>query len=418
MAKALGVSLVMIGETSLTSLGVRPDYAVRVAGAHAGYVEIKAPGRGVPTVWTPNKREKIQWEKLRLLPNILYTDGYNWGLFRNGEPAGQIARLTGDIRKAGGKLAPADGEFARVVAEFLLWQPSPPTNIRQLVRAVAGLCKLLRDEVIEAIARERRGEETRRIFTELSMDWRRLLFPGLTHEEFADAFAQTVTFALLLARVDGTSFEGRSLGEIAAQLGKNHSLMGKALAVLTHEGVEGRSVVVETLKRVIDAVDWNRIGDGSGDSYLHLYEHFLDVYDSELRKASGSYYTPGPVVSFLVRFVDDILRARFGREGGFASDDVMVVDYRKRNPGGRKSSPLDHIGTEEWPAEFTTELLRLLHVLTLCVKLEPGQSDLLEQICDGPLVTVADLRESQVLPPPPVARKPPAAEPPEALTLL
>jgi hypothetical protein len=326
MAKALGVSLVMIGETSLTTLGVRPDYAVRVAGAHAGYVEIKAPGRGVPTVWTPNKREKVQWEKLQLLPNVLYTDGYNWGLFRNGEPAGQIARLTGDIRKAGGKLAPADGEFARVVAEFLLWQPSPPTNIRQLVRAVAGLCKLLRDEVIEAIARERRGEEIRRIFTELSMDWRRLLFPGLTHEEFADAFAQTVTFALLLARVDGTSFEGRSLGEIAAQLGKNHSLMGKALAVLTHEGVEGRIVVVETLKRVIGAVDWHRISDGSGDSYLHLYEHFLDVYDSELRKASGSYYTPSPVVSFLVRFVDDILRERFGREGGFASDDVMVVD--------------------------------------------------------------------------------------------
>lgn len=326
MAEALGVPVVMIGETSLASLSVRPDYAVDVAGARVGYVELKAPGRGVPTVWTPNKHEKKQWEKLRLLPNVLYTDGTLWALFRNGELIGQVARLNGDLYKAGGKLAPLDGEFARVISDFLLWKPNPPRSLRQLVRSVAGLCKLLRTEVLETIERESRGEEREKVFTELNRDWRRLLFPGLTHEEFADAYAQTVTFALLLARVDGIAFEDRSLGQIAAQLGKNHSLMGKALAVLTHDAVEGRSVVVETLKRVIGAVDWDRISDGSTNAYLYLYEHFLEVYDSELRKQSGSYYTPNEVVSFMVRFVDDILRIRFGREGGFAAEDVVVVD--------------------------------------------------------------------------------------------
>lgn len=326
MADALGVSLVMIGETSLASLGVRPDYAVNVAGARVGYVELKAPGRGVPSTWTPNKHEKAQWEKLRLLPNVLYTDGGLWALYRNGELIGQVARLNGDIRTAGSKLTPFDGEFARVISDFLLWKPNPPRNIYQLVRAVAGLCKLLRSEVTETISRERRGEEKQKVFTNLNKDWRKLLFPGLTHVEFADAYAQTVTFALLLARVDGIDFEGRGLGQIAAQLGKNHSLMGKALAVLTHDAVEGRSVVVETLKRVIGAVDWDKISDGSENSYLHLYEHFLEIYDSDLRKQSGSYYTPNEVVSFMVRFVDDILRDKFGCEGGFAADDVVVVD--------------------------------------------------------------------------------------------
>ena len=326
MAEGLGISLVMIGETSLATLGVRPDYAVDVAGARVGYVELKAPGRGVPTMWTPNKHEKNQWEKLQLLPNVLYTDGALWALYRDGELIGQVARMNGDVRKAAGKLTPLDGEFARVISDFLLWKPNPPRNLRQLVRAVARLCKLLRAEIIEAIDRERRGEERQKVFTELSQDWRKLLFPGLTHEEFSDAYAQTVTFALLLARVDGITFDGRTLGQIAAQLGKNHSLMGKALAVLTHDAVEGRSVVVETLKRVIGAVDWDKISDGSADSYLHLYEHFLDMYDSSLRRESGSYYTPNEVVSFMVRFVDDILRSKFGREGGFASDDVMVVD--------------------------------------------------------------------------------------------
>jgi len=326
MAEALGVSLVMVGETSLTSLGVRPDYAVDVAGARVGYVELKAPGRGVPTVWTPNKHEKDQWEKLRLLPNVLYIDGSLWALFRNGDLVGRVARLNGDLYKAGDKLAPLDGEFTRVISDFLLWKPDPPRSLRQLVRSVAGLCKLLRTEVLEIIDRESRGEERNKVFIELSRDWRRLLFPGLTHEEFADAYAQTVTFALLLARVEGIAFEGRSVGEIAAQLGKNHSLMGKALAVLTHDAIEGRSVVVETLKRVIGAVDWDRISDSSTNAYLYLYEHFLEVYDSELRKQSGSYYTPNEVVSFMVRFVDDILRSRFGRQGGFAAEDVVVVD--------------------------------------------------------------------------------------------
>ncbi|MGW0805583.1 type ISP restriction/modification enzyme [Nonomuraea sp. NPDC002799] len=326
MAAALGVAITMIGEKSLTTLGVRPDYAVDVAGARVGYVELKAPGRGVPSTWTPNKHEKGQWEKLSLLPNVLYTDGCQWAVFRDGELIGQVARLDGDIRKVGDKLVPADGEFTRVVSDFVLWKPNPPRNIRQLVRAVAGLCKLLRTEVIETIGREQRGEEKTKVFTDLTTDWRLLLFPGLTHEEFADAYAQTVTFALLLARVDGISFEGRALSQIAAQLGKSHSLMGKALAVLTHETVEGRSVVVETLKRVIGAVDWDKISDGSADSYLHLYERFLEVYDSDLRKQSGSYYTPNEIVSFMVRFTEDILRSRLGKENGFASDDVVVVD--------------------------------------------------------------------------------------------
>src|SRR5258707_2711098 len=73
VADALGVDLVMIGEASLAALGVRPDYAVNVSGSRAGYLEVKAPGRGVPTMWTPNAHERRQWNQLGLLPNVLYT---------------------------------------------------------------------------------------------------------------------------------------------------------------------------------------------------------------------------------------------------------------------------------------------------------------------------------------------------------
>jgi len=83
-----------------------------------------------------------------------------------------------------------------------------------------------------------------------------------------------------------------------------------------------------------------------------------------------------------------------------------------------KTSPLDHIHTEQWPAEFTTELLQLLHVLTLCVELEPGQAALLERIRNGPLITVADLEQADVLPVPASARNAPRARSPDAPTLL
>jgi hypothetical protein len=92
--------------------------------------------------------------------------------------------------------------------------------------------------------------------------------------------------------------------------------------------------------------------------------------------------------------------------------------YRKKNPAGRKSSPLDNIHSEEWPAEFTTELLQLLHVLTLCVELEPDQADLLEKICNSPLISVDDLERAGVLPVAASTRKAPAAASLEDLTLL
>ncbi|MEU8266995.1 NAD(P)-dependent oxidoreductase [Sphaerisporangium sp. NPDC049002] len=327
MGVVLGVDVVMLGEATLTTLGVRPDYAVNVAGARVGYIEVKAPGRGVPSTWgKPNPHERKQWAILQLLPNVLYTDGTQWALYRSGELVGQVARFHGDLRKAADKLQPVDGEFVRVISEFLLWEPEPPRSIRQLVKAVAGLCRVLRGEVLDSLDRERRGEERDKVFSELADDWGRLLFPGLAGEKFADAYAQTVTFALLLARVEGIGFQGSHLADIARLLGKKHSLMGKALSVLTADTVEGRSIVATTLLRVIGAVNWDQISDGSADSYLHLYENFLELYDPELRKESGSYYTPNSIVSFMVRFTDEVLRTRLGKPRGFATEDVTIVD--------------------------------------------------------------------------------------------
>ena len=322
----LGVHVLTVDETPLDVLGVRPDFMVSVAGARVGYAELKAPGKKVPTTRSPVSRDKRQWDKLRLLPNVLYTDGEQWAVYRYGELHGVVAQLDGALRTSGSKLAPADGSFERVMQDFLLWKPDPPRTIGQLVRAVASLCRLLRDEVSETLRRERSGEEPEPVFSGLVEDWRSYLFPGLSDGQFADAYAQTVTFALLLARVDGISFEGTGFAEIARQLGKKHSLLGKALDVLTERIAEQRSIVLTSLQRVIGAVDWDVVSEKARDSYLSLYERFLEEYDPKLRRRSGSYYTPNEVVAFMVRFVDEILRHNMKIDWGLAADDVTIID--------------------------------------------------------------------------------------------
>ena len=118
-------------------------------------------------------------------------------------------------------------------------------------------------------------------------------------------------------------FHGQSIGEIARLLGKKHSLMGRALTVLTDQPEEEHSVALTTMIRVLSVVDW---ADFPDDSYAMLYENFLAKYDPALRRKSGVYYTPAPLVSFMTRFVDDVLRTRLGRPLGFAEKDVIVVD--------------------------------------------------------------------------------------------
>lgn len=324
IAESVGLPVTTIGETRLPDLSIRPDYAIDVAGARVGYAELKKPGHGVPGTWSkPSSHDKEQWEKFQLLPNVLYSDGEQFARYKFGKLQGEVARLTPGLNHAGAKLRAQSGAFARVMTDFLLWEPERPRSLDDLVRLTSNLCHLLRDDVSAELDRERTGRSMKQTFSGLAMDWRQVLFPNLTDAQFADQYAQTITFALLLARVDGVSFQGRSIGEIARLLGKKHSLMGRALTVLTDQPEEELSVALTTMIRVLSVVDWAEFPD---DSYSMLYENFLENYDPALRRESGVYYTPAALVSFITRFVDEVLRKRLGRLLGFAERDVIVVD--------------------------------------------------------------------------------------------
>ncbi len=318
---ALAGAVEAVGESSVASLKTRPDYAVTVKNALVGFVELKAPGKGADPRKFKDPHDKDQWERLRSLPNLLYTDGNSFSLWQNGELACPVLILIGDVESSGKKLMPPPG-FASLFESFLRWQPVPPRSAKELAHTTARLCRLLRDEVTEQLALKSEA------LTSLAEDWRKLLFPEATDARFADGYAQAVTFGLLMARAKKIVLS-TGLQKVATDLAKTSSLIGAALRLLTDNAAnqETLKTALGTLIRVLDAVDWDKISKGNPDAWLYFYEDFLEVYDNDLRKLTGSYYTPPEVVGAMVELVNEALKsARYGLHAGLASSAVTLAD--------------------------------------------------------------------------------------------
>src|SRR5206468_5033739 len=129
------------------------------------------------------------------------------------------------------------------------------------------------------------------------------------NRQFADGYAQAVTFGLLMARAQDIELK-TGLDQAARKLGKSSSLIGAALRLLTDDASnqEALKTSLGTLTRVLDAVNWHTISKDKPEAWLYFYEEFLEVYDNTLRKRTGSYYTPPEVVSAMVNLVDEALR--------------------------------------------------------------------------------------------------------------
>jgi len=324
-ARALGWSVVCTGETPLPGRRGQPDYAVHLRGLLAGYIELKAPGTGAdPRRYSGHNRD--QWTRFRSIPNLLYCDGNEWALYRDGKLVDPLVRLNGDVTVEGkGAVSPRDADAVGCLVEkFLAWEPLIPLDregkidLGGFAKVLAPLCRMLRDDVTEALP------DPGSPLVHLASDWRQLLFPDATDEQFADAYAQTVAFALLLARSEGA--EPLTLGNAVAALAAEHSLLSRALQVLTDQGVRAEMPAsLDLLVRLIAAVPVTGLS-GPEDPWLYFYEDFLAVYDPKLRKDAGAYYTPVEVVRAQVRLVDDLLVNRLHKSLGFADPDVITLD--------------------------------------------------------------------------------------------
>lgn len=327
-ATALDWNIVITDETPLSDNKGRPDFAINRNGLLVGYVELKAPGTGTDSRKFKG-HNKDQFKRFINIPNLLYTDGNEWALYRSGKLAHKTVLLSGDVATESAKAVSADdsSSLENLLRDYFQWEPHLPLDkngklkLPDFADRLAPLCRMLRDSA------ESELEHADSLLEQLADEWRAMLFPGASNKQFADTYAQTVTFALLLARSQGT--EPLTLINAEETLKTSHGLLSLVLKVFTDQpnpsSLGEINPALQLLLRVIGAVDVATF-TATGDPWLNFYEDFLAAYDPKLRKNAGVYYTPAAVVQAQVRLVDDILTSKLGIWKGMADNRVIVLD--------------------------------------------------------------------------------------------
>ena len=309
-----------------------PDFIVHRDGVPIGHIECKNIGKSLD-----REEESEQLSRYRAgLPNLILTDYLEFRWYVNGELR-QTAHA-GRINQAG-KIAgnrKQDETLAQLLEAFLSADPQPMASASELARHMAAKARLLRDGIEKIIRREGQSGHLGDLFKA----YRNVLIANLSEEAFADLQAQTAAYGLFAARclqrggkqpftrqsavfAETTPFLRDVFGRIAGPgIDPQIAWIVDDLALLLH-----RADMAEIL------ADFGRRTRGE-DPVVHFYEDFLEAYDPKLREVRGVYYTPWPVVSYIVRSIDKLLRHRFGLSDGLAATEaapgegrpVMILD--------------------------------------------------------------------------------------------
>ena len=296
----------------------RPDLGITVDRLLIGHIELKAP-RNRGTSERFRNRNRLQWQRFQALPNLIYTDGEEWSLYRSGELAYRT-KISDNITHGGPSALHQEylAKLDHLLRDFMNWHPVVPVSARGVAEFLAPLTRVLRDEVSADLTRADSPLRT------VADEWGSLLFPTADDAQFADAYAQTLTYALLLAKFEGAESLRPALAVDA--LRGNHDLLAEALSLMEVRSVRNRLLMpVELLERAIDAIETIQF-EQDDDHWLYFYEDFLSAYDPKLRKERGVYFTPVEVVKCQVRLAAELLRTRFAKPLAFADHGVTVLD--------------------------------------------------------------------------------------------
>ena len=327
-----------------------PDFKINKSGLILGYVENKAIGENLDKVL---KSDQIVRYK-SLSQNIVLTDylHFIW-IGKDGIQRETLCHET-DLENRKFKLSEdRAAAVTKLLQAFFSTAPEGIGRAQQLALALATRSKLLRDYLGEELVRQEREHKEGRLYG-LFQIFRDQVFHELTLKEFADAFAQMLAYGLFLARLNSDS-EAVTLHNAREYVPGSFRLIRELVDFLTelekHEYRDVRWVVEEVLS-IVNALNLSAILEDLSfrqrkaisrkvrasdeeehrlferDPFIYFYEDYLKAYDPATRKGRGVYYTPPPIVNFIVRAVDDILKESFGIRDGLADHKrVTVLDF-------------------------------------------------------------------------------------------
>ncbi len=309
-----------------------PDFVVSKQAAHGpltlGYIEAKDVGKDLDGIEKSDQMKRY----LAALPNLILTDYLEFRWYVNGErrQSAQLARVG-----KGGKLTPEKGapqSVSDLLSGFLARQAEPINSPKELALRMARLTHFIRDMIVTAFEKDSASTTLR----ELHAAFEKALIPDLPIPQFADMFAQTLAYGLFAARVNhqGPIGSFKRLGA-ASEIPKTNPFLRRLFETITGADLDEEPYAgfVDDLTQLLADTDMQAVLADFGkrearqDPVVHFYETFLAAYDPKLREARGVYYTPEPVVSYIVRSVDHLLKTRFGCPNGLA--DTATVKYER-----------------------------------------------------------------------------------------
>ena len=338
LISALLPDTVVLNEPKRIACGA-PDLIITRAKLPVAFIEAKdigesdLDGRKV----TGNKEQFDRYKSS--LDHIAFTDYLDFHFY---EKETQVESIrVAEVVGEGVKPLPENFErFAALVADFGNAAPQKIKSATQLARLMAGKARLLEQATMKLL--EGKGAAKTSI-GRLMDDFKRTLVPDVDAKEFADIYAQTITYGMFAARLHDDTPEDFTRYEAAALIPKSNPFL-KQLFTHIASGLEDELVwIVDDLVTMFGASDIRKImkdygkSTSQGDPMIHFYEDFLAAYDSGLRKDRGVWYTPLPVVKFIVRAVDFILEKSFGLPDGLATRDKVEIEVEEDSTYGKKS---------------------------------------------------------------------------------
>jgi len=307
-----------------------PDFRIWDGKQHiVGYIEAKAP-----TVEYLDQIETTEQLKryLHTFPNLILTNFFEFRLYRNGTLIDRV--LIGrsyHIYKLK-SVPPVEKEegFLKLLEKFFAFSLPKVYDARNLAIELAKRTRFLKDEVV---TQELKEEESigKGFISGFYEVFRKYLISGLSKDEFADLYSQTITYGLFAARTRSENSFNRKLAydSIPHTIGILRDVFKYISLGDLHKQMEW---IIDDISEVLAVTDVKNIlhqyfHEGKGkDPIVHFYETFLAEYDPQTREKRGVYYTPEPVVSYIVRSLHNILKEHFNRADGFANESVTVLD--------------------------------------------------------------------------------------------
>lgn len=329
-AKVSKISKCEVGILPKTTEAGNPDFRIWDGKAHiTGYIEAKKPETyNLDPIAVSEQLKRY----LATFPNLILTNFYEFRLYQHGMFVDSVT-IASPINATQMQITPPAShgdELATLLDRYFSFSLPAITDPKSLANALAKRTRFLRDEIIttQLAEEEMQGKKVLLNFYE---SFKKLLINNQSLEQFADLYAQTLTYGIFAART-------RSEGEFNRELiykyipGTLGILKSIFRFISLEEPPKALIVLIDDIADILFNTDIQKIlhrfyTEGKGrDPIVHFYETFLSEYDPKLREKRGVYYTPEPVVRYIVCSIHSLLKSHFAKDDGLASEDVTILD--------------------------------------------------------------------------------------------